>query len=76
MTEAAKELGFTRAAVHRAIKQGRLEANRGEIVRVAQPEPRAGRSPAKASTPTAFLCSISGSEKNSLTVDGYHQPSL
>jgi excisionase family DNA binding protein len=34
ITEAAKELGITRAAVHRAIKQGRLEANRGEIVRV------------------------------------------
>jgi predicted transcriptional regulator len=34
ITEAAKELGITRAAVHRAIKQGRLDANRGEIVRV------------------------------------------
>jgi excisionase family DNA binding protein len=33
ITEAAKELGITRAAVHRAIKQGRLEAERGEIVR-------------------------------------------
>jgi len=33
ITEAAKELGITRATVHRAIKQGRLEAERGEIVR-------------------------------------------
>jgi hypothetical protein len=36
MTEAAKELGITRAAVHRAIKQGRLEAARGEIIKVVQ----------------------------------------
>ena len=34
ITEAAKSLGITRAAVHRAIKQGRLEAERGEIVRI------------------------------------------
>jgi predicted transcriptional regulator len=34
ITEAAKELKITRAAVHRAIKQGRLEAERGEILRV------------------------------------------
>jgi excisionase family DNA binding protein len=34
ITEAAKELGITRAAVHRAIKQGRLDAERGEIVRI------------------------------------------
>jgi predicted transcriptional regulator len=33
ITEAAKELGITRAAVHRAIKQGRLEAERGQIIR-------------------------------------------
>jgi hypothetical protein len=33
ITEAAKQLGITRAAVHRAIKQGRLEAERGEIIR-------------------------------------------
>ena len=33
ITEAAKSLGITRSAVHRAIKQGRLEAERGEIVR-------------------------------------------
>jgi excisionase family DNA binding protein len=33
ITEAAKQLGISRAAVHRAIKQGRLEAERGEIVR-------------------------------------------
>ena len=34
ITEAAKELGITRAAVHRAIKQHRLEAERGDIIRV------------------------------------------
>jgi excisionase family DNA binding protein len=34
ITEAASELGITRAAVHRAIKQGRLEAERGEIIRL------------------------------------------
>jgi excisionase family DNA binding protein len=33
ITEAAKMLGITRSAVHRAIKQQRLEAERGEIVR-------------------------------------------
>jgi len=36
ITEAAKELGITRAAVHRAIKQGRLEAARGEIIKVVR----------------------------------------
>jgi excisionase family DNA binding protein len=36
ITEAAKELGITRAAVHRAIKQGRLEAERGEIIKFVQ----------------------------------------
>jgi excisionase family DNA binding protein len=36
ITEAAKELGITRAAVHRAIKQGRLEAERGEIIRIVR----------------------------------------
>jgi biotin operon repressor len=35
-TEAAKELGITRAAIHRAIKQGRLEAERGEIIKIVQ----------------------------------------
>jgi excisionase family DNA binding protein len=34
ITEAAKELGITRAAVHRAIKQGRLEAERGDILKI------------------------------------------
>ncbi|MBI2997901.1 MAG: LysR family transcriptional regulator [Deltaproteobacteria bacterium] len=35
ITEAAKKLGVTRAAVHRAIKKKRLEAERGyvEVVR-------------------------------------------
>jgi excisionase family DNA binding protein len=32
VTEAARALRITRAAVHRAIKQGRLEAERGQIV--------------------------------------------
>ena len=36
ITEAARELGITRAAVHRAIKQGRWEAHRGEIVRIVR----------------------------------------
>ena len=36
ITEAARELGITRAAVHRAIKQGRLEAERGEIIRITR----------------------------------------
>lgn len=36
ITQAARELGITRAAVHRAIKQGRLEGVRGEIVRVVR----------------------------------------
>jgi predicted transcriptional regulator len=36
ITQAARELGITRAAVHRAIKQDRLEAVRGEIVRVVK----------------------------------------
>jgi excisionase family DNA binding protein len=36
ITEAAKELGITRAAVHRAIKQGRLEAERGEIIKLVR----------------------------------------
>ncbi len=34
ITEAAEVLDITRAAVHRAIKQGRLDAERGEIIRI------------------------------------------
>jgi excisionase family DNA binding protein len=34
ISEAAKALNITRSAVHRAIKQGRLEAERGEINRI------------------------------------------
>lgn len=34
VTQAARKLKVTRAAVHRAIKQGRLDANRGKIVQV------------------------------------------
>jgi hypothetical protein len=36
ITEAVKELKITRAAVHRAIKQGRLEAERGEIIKLVR----------------------------------------
>jgi predicted transcriptional regulator len=36
ITEAAKELGITRAAVHHAIKQRRLEAERGEIIKLVR----------------------------------------
>ena len=34
ITEAAKELGVTRAAVHCAIKQGRLEADWAETTQI------------------------------------------
>ena len=34
ISEAAKALGITRSAVHRAIKQRRLEAERGELIRI------------------------------------------
>jgi hypothetical protein len=34
ITEAAKKLGITRAAVHEAIRKGRLEAEWGETVQV------------------------------------------
>jgi predicted transcriptional regulator len=34
ITDAAKELGITRQAVHAAIKRGLLEAERGEIIQV------------------------------------------
>ena len=40
ITEAAKELGITRSAVHRAIKQGRLEAERGEIIKIVRTKKR------------------------------------
>ena len=36
ITEAAKKLKITRSAVHRAIKQGRLEAERGEVIRLVR----------------------------------------
>jgi len=36
ITEAAKELRVTRAAVHEAIKKGRLKATWGEFVQVAE----------------------------------------
>jgi len=34
ITEAARELEITKAAIYKAIKQGRLEAERGKIVQV------------------------------------------
>lgn len=36
ITEAAKELGITRQAVHGAIKRGLLEAQKGQITQVIQ----------------------------------------
>ncbi len=36
ITEAAKELGVTRAAVHEAIKKGKLRATWGEFVQIAE----------------------------------------
>ena len=36
ITEAAEKLGITRAAVHEAIKKGRLEAKWGERVRTVK----------------------------------------
>lgn len=49
ITEAAKELGVTRAAVHRAIKQGRLDAARGsfEVVRTVTVKKKGWRISAK-----------------------------
>jgi len=44
ITEAARELGLTRSAVHEAIKTGRLDAEWGKVVQVAE----AWRIPAKA----------------------------
>lgn len=44
ITEAAKELGLTRSAVHEAIKTGRLDADWGKVVQVAE----AWRIPSKA----------------------------
>jgi hypothetical protein len=36
ITEAAKQLGITRAAVHQAIRKGHLEADWGETVQVIE----------------------------------------
>lgn len=36
ITQAAKELGVTRAAVHEAIKKGKLKATWGEFAQVAE----------------------------------------
>jgi predicted DNA-binding protein YlxM (UPF0122 family) len=36
VTEAAKELGVTRAAIHEAIRKGRLEADWGETVQIIE----------------------------------------
>ena len=75
ITEAAKELGITRAAVHRAIKQGRLEAERGEIIR-DRPDQNKGLENLTAKPrflPRFFAPSV-GREKNSVTVDNSYQP--
>jgi excisionase family DNA binding protein len=45
ITDAAKELGITRAAVHRAIKQGRLEAERGESIKLVQTKSKGWKIP-------------------------------
>ena len=49
ITQAAKALGITRAAIHRAIKQGRLEADRGEfeIVKIVKMKIKGWRISAK-----------------------------
>jgi predicted transcriptional regulator len=49
ITEAAKELGVTRAAVHHAIQQGRLQAERGtfEVVRTVKVKKKGWRIPVK-----------------------------
>lgn len=36
ITEAARELGLTRSAVHEAIKTGRLDAQWGKVVQVTE----------------------------------------
>jgi len=40
ITEAAKKLGITRAAVHEAIRKGRLKADWGETVQVIRKKAR------------------------------------
>jgi excisionase family DNA binding protein len=47
VSEAAKALGITRSAVHRAIKQRRLEADRGEIIRIIRSKTKGWRISAK-----------------------------
>jgi hypothetical protein len=75
ITEAGKELGITRAAVHRAIKQGRLEAERGEIIKLVQNENEGVENlTAKPQLLPRFFTSSVGWEKNSLTVDNSRQP--
>jgi predicted DNA-binding protein YlxM (UPF0122 family) len=48
VNEAAKKLGVTRAAIHQAIKEGRLKFEWGETVHVVEIKKRARLIPAKA----------------------------
>jgi len=75
ITEAAKELGITRAAVHRAIKRGRLEAERGEIIKFVRTKTKGWKisQPSLNSYRVSLLHQWVG-EKNSVTVDNDHQP--
>jgi excisionase family DNA binding protein len=75
ITEAAKELGITRAAVHRAIKQGRLEAERGQIIKLVRTKTTGWKisQPSLNSYRVSLLHQWVG-KKNSLTVDNKRQP--
>jgi len=75
ITEAAKELGITRAAVHRAIKQGRLEAERGEIIKLVRTKTKGWKiSQPSINSYRVSLCPSVGRGKNSVTVDNSYQP--
>lgn len=47
ITEAAKTLGVSRAAIHEAIRKGKLEASWGKVIQVVRTEVKALRIPAK-----------------------------
>jgi predicted transcriptional regulator len=74
ITEAAKELGITRAAVHRAVKQGRLEAERGEIIKLVDQNEGLENLRTKPRLLSRLLTPSVGREKNSVTVDNSRQP--
>ena len=70
ITEAAKELGITRAAVHRAVKQGRLEAERGEIIKLVRTKNEGLENlAAKPQLLPRFLTPSVGRKKIAITVD-------